>query len=165
MNWLDILVKSIYGGVAAVGFAVLFNVPKRTLFYIFVFGAFGICAKFILLKLTIDVIAATLVGAGIIGIFSVLASYNKSAPAPVFSIPAVIPMVPGTYIYRMMIGIMELHGRSGTAFNDVLMQETITNGLNAAFVIMALSVGVSIPNLILRKEVFNELRSSRKPGR
>lgn len=160
----EIIIKSIYGGIAAIGFGVLFNIPQRTLFYTALIGASGVFCKLMLMTVGIGIIPATLCGASVIGILSLLASYDKNAPALVFSIPAVIPMVPGTYLYRMMVGIIELHSTPGVDFNDIAMQ-TITNGLNAVFIIMALSVGVSVPNLILRKDAFNELRSMRKPDR
>ncbi|MGD9211648.1 MAG: threonine/serine exporter family protein [Desulfobacteraceae bacterium] len=164
MYWLDIIVKSVYGGIAAVGFGVLFNVPERTIFYTFIFGALGIFMKFTLLEVGIGMISATLISANVIGTLSLLASYDKCTPARVFSIPAVIPMVPGIYIYRMMLGLMQLHGEPRADFNSIVT-DMLINGVNAGFIIMALSVGVGIPNLIFRKDMFNELKTSRRPKR
>ncbi len=140
------------------GFGVLFNVPQRALAYIFVFGALGIGAKLCWITMGGGIIVGTLAGSTVIGIVSLLASYDKHVPAPILSIPSVIPMVPGKYIYSMMLGILELHGTGAADFSATAMQ-TISSGLNAVFILMALSVGVSIPNLILRRDTFNELRS------
>ncbi len=143
------------------GFGVLFNVPKRTVTHIFIFGFLGVGVKFGCLAIGMGIIAATLAGASVIGILSLPGSYHRRVPALVLSIPSVIPMVPGMYIYRMMVGIIELHGTPAATFEETAIQ-TIGNGLNAAFVCMALSVGVSVPNLILRKDTFNELRTRGK---
>ena len=49
MDWLLLLEKAFWGGSAAVGFAVLFNVPLRTLLTVFFLGAIGCFLKFSLL--------------------------------------------------------------------------------------------------------------------
>ncbi len=161
MDILQILIKCLYGSIAAFGFGVLFNVPARALIYVFLFGALGVGVKLCFMMLGGGIIMGTMAGSTVIGCVSLLASYDKHVPAPVMSIPAVIPMVPGKYIYSMMLGILELHGTSVADFSTTAIS-TITNGLNAAFIFMALSVGVSVPNLIMRKDTFNELRTMHK---
>ncbi len=156
-----ILLGSLYGSIAALGFGVLFNVPKRTFLYIFLLGALGVGVKLSWLAMDGGIILGTLVGSSVIGVVSLFASYDRHVPAPVLSIPSVIPMVPGKFVYSMMLGILELHETSLENFSTTAI-ETINNGLNAGFIFMAISVGVSIPNLILRKDTFNELRSVRR---
>ena len=140
------------------GFGVMFNVPKRTLLQIFIFGVIGVGAKFTLLSMGSGIIFATFAGASVIGIASLPGSYSQHVPPLVLSIPAVIPMVPGMYLYRTMVGIVELHSMPAADFGTIAIQ-TIGNGLNAAFVCMALSVGVSVPNIVLRKDAFNDFRA------
>lgn len=161
MNIYHILIGCLYGSVAALGFGVLFNVPKRTLVSIFLFGALGVGVKLTWMMMGGGIIVGTLVGSTAIGVVSLAASYDRHVPAPVLSIPAVIPLVPGKFIYSMMLGILELHTTSVADFSTATI-ETINNGLNAVFILMVLSVGVSIPNLILRRDTFNELHSVRK---
>ena len=42
----ELFIKSFWSGVAGIGFAILFNVPKRTLIAIFILGLLGGVIKF-----------------------------------------------------------------------------------------------------------------------
>jgi len=156
---LMILEKGIWFGFAALGFAILFNVPQRTLLIIWILGALGGLTKLLLMQSNVPIVIATFAGASLIGILSVSAAHNKHAPPLVFSTPAVIPMIPGAFAYRMMLGLIKL---SGTAIStDTYYQtlaETTSNGLKAFFILMALATGVAIPMLISRKETIKKIR-------
>jgi len=154
-----ILEKGIWFGFAALGFAILFNVPQRTLLIIWLIAAAGGLVKLFLMQCEIGIVIATFAGASLVGVLSVYAAHNKHAPPLVFSIPCVIPMIPGAFAYRMMLGLIRL---SGTAIsNDAYYQtiaETMSNGLKTMFILMSLAVGVAIPMLISRKETIKKIR-------
>ncbi|MCK9640472.1 MAG: threonine/serine exporter family protein [Prolixibacteraceae bacterium] len=161
MDFINILEKGFWAGLAALGFAILFNVPQRTLLVIWAMGALGGLLKFLLLGLEINIVLASLAGASLIGILSVYAAHNKHAPPLVFSIPSVIPMVPGAFAYRMMLGCMELVGTSSNLESYLkTLAETTNNGLKAIFILIALSAGVAIPMLVTRKDTFKRIKSS-----
>jgi uncharacterized membrane protein YjjB (DUF3815 family) len=159
LDILMILEKGIWFGFAALGFAVLFNVPQRALVIIWLIGVAGGLTKLLMMQCNIGIVIATFAGASLVGILSVYAAHGKHAPPLVFSIPSVIPMIPGAFAYRMMLGLMKL---SGTAIsNDNYYQtlaETTSNGLKALFILLALAVGVAIPMLISRKETIKKIR-------
>ena len=156
---LAIMEKGIWFGFAALGFAVLFNVPQRTLLTIWLMGAAGGVVKLLMIHFGIDIVFSTFAGATLVGILSVSAAHNKHAPPLVFSIPAVIPMIPGAFAYRMMLGLIKL---SGTAISSesysLTLNETVSNGLKTLFILMSLAVGVAIPMLISRKETIKKIR-------
>ena len=110
MEWISFLEKWIWLGFAAVGFAVLFNVPIRTLWVIFLLGALGGSLKFLTMKLGGGIILGSFFGAMLVGFLSIYAAHFRHAPPFVFAIPSVIPMVPGAFAYRMMLGIIRLTG-------------------------------------------------------
>ncbi len=152
MDWIGFFENWIWLGLAASGFAILFNVPIRTLWVIFLMGALGGAAKLLSMHFGVGIILASFFGAVVVGFLSISAAHIKHAPPLIFAIPAVIPMVPGAYAYRMMLGIIEL---SGNIDNDTfiqLLESTIDNGLKALFVLLALAFGVSTPMLIARRE-------------
>jgi len=161
MDFINILEKGFWAGFAALGFAILFNVPQRTLFVIWAMGALGGLLKFLLLGMEVNIVLASLAGASLIGVLSVYAAHNKHAPPLVFSIPSVIPMVPGAFAYRMMLGCMELVGTSSNSDTYLkTLAETTNNGLKAIFILIALSAGVAIPMLVTRKDTFKRIKSS-----
>lgn len=157
MEWLSILEKCLWHGTAALGFAVLFNVPPRTLWMIWILGAIGGFVRLFILDLSAGPVLAAFLGASVIGTLSIPAAHNKHAPPLVFYIPAVIPMVPGIFAYRMMLGLIRLTGEIGDGYHQVLA-ETINNGAKALFILMALAVGVAFPNFITRKESVKGLK-------
>ncbi len=156
METLLLLEKLIWFGFAAMGFAVLFNVPARALPVVFGLGAIGGMAKVLLLLSGVNIILSSFIGATLIGILSVYAAHRKHAPPLIFSIPSVIPMVPGAFAYKMMIGFMSLSTESSEHYND-FVYSTLSNGLKAFFILMVLAAGVALPMLITRKDSVKNL--------
>jgi len=158
-DWLDVLQKSIWCGVAAVGFAILFNVPRRTLWVIGLIGLAGGVAKFTVLLYGNGIIIASLLASILVGFLSIPAAHRKHSPPMIFAIPAVIPMVPGAFAYRTMLGLINLTGNVSSETYSTLMQETVNNGLKTLFVLMSLAVGVFFPMLISRRETIKQIRT------
>jgi uncharacterized membrane protein YjjB (DUF3815 family) len=160
MDWL-IVEKSIWFGFAAVGFAVLFNVPVRTLIAIFCMGMVGGLTKFGLIHYGFNIILASLAAAIIIGVLSISFAHIRHAPPPVFAIPSVIPLVPGILAYRMMLGLIKLAGDLPKDASNQALIETVNNGLKVMFILMSIAVGVAIPMLLTRKESAKHIRLPR----
>lgn len=156
MDWISIIEKGFWGGCAAVGFAILFNVPVRALMIVFALGAIGIVNKFIFIENHLSIVLASFISATLIGILSVNASRSKQAPTLVFAIPAAIPLIPGILAYKTMLGIISLTDQI-TANYLQTVSETINNGTKTIFIILAIAVGVAMPQLILRKESTREM--------
>ncbi|WP_423127767.1 threonine/serine exporter family protein [Gaoshiqia sp. Z1-71] len=160
MEWIVFVEKWVWLGFAALGFAILFNVPLRTLWPAFVLGALGGVLKLVTMSLGGGIILGSFLGAVLIGFMSIAAAHYKHAPPMVFAIPAVIPMVPGAFAYRMMIGIIKLTGDVDPAIFVELMNDTVNNGLKALFILLSLSLGVSAPMLLTRRESAKEIKVS-----
>lgn len=162
MEVLALLETAFWFGIAAIGFAVLFNVPTRILLPIFLMGALGGFTKIILLSFDHSIIVSTLAGAILIGFLSILFAHNKHVPPPVLAIPAVIPMVPGILAYRMMLGLITLAGKINPETYQHILSETINNGLKVMLILMSLAGGVAIPMLITRKDSAKDIRFVRR---
>lgn len=159
---IDILIKGVLGGFAAIGFAVLFNVPKRLLLQIFGMGTIALLIKSICLDLfQIKIVLTSLLSSSVIGIIGLLISRYKKTPPMILAIPSVIPLVPGIFIYNTLIGLVKMTTESGTEFYDLLLQTT-HNGLKATFILMGLAIGVTIPNLLFRQQSFYEGTEEKK---
>ncbi|GGF63580.1 threonine/serine exporter family protein [Wenyingzhuangia marina] len=158
MNIIHQIEMALWLAVAAIGFAILFNVPKRTLFTIAILAALGGSCKLILMQFGIHIIVGSLVGATLIGLLSIPAAHGKHAPPLVFSIPAVIPMIPGAFAYKAMLGFIKLTGNISTEAYQLALEQTVNNSLKAIFIILALTAGVSFPMLMSRKESAKEIK-------
>ena len=157
MDWITILGRAFWCGWGAVGFGILFNVPLRTLFAIWLGGAIGGFLKFTLLQLTAGVVFASFTGALAIGISSIPIAHFRHAPPMIFAIPSVIPLVPGIFAYRTMLGLIKLTGNIGPDYNFIL-SETVNNGAKTLFIIMSLAMGVAVPMHLMRKESVKNIR-------
>lgn len=152
MILFDIFTKSMWAGIAALGFAVLFNVPRRTLFTIWALGAIGGILKFSALHFDFGIVFASLLGASVVGVLSIQTAHIQKSPPLIFSIPAVIPMVPGFFAYKMMLGLIALTSMENTDTYLQKLIETVNNGSKMMFVLISLGTGVAIPMLLSRKE-------------
>lgn len=154
---IDLLGKGVWAGAAAIGFAILFNVPRRTLTPIFFLACIGTITKFTFINLGIGIILSSFAGASLVGIIGIYAAKRYYGPPLVFSIPSVIPMVPGVFAYNMMLGFMDLSATMSHEEYIQVLSHTTSNGLKALFIIMGLATGVALPMLIARKESFKHI--------
>jgi uncharacterized membrane protein YjjB (DUF3815 family) len=157
MEWILILSKAFWSGWAALGFGILFNVPPRTLFALWIGGAIGVMIKFSLLQFSVSVVLASFIGASVVGILSIPIAHARHVPPMIFAIPSVIPLIPGVFAYRTMLGLIKLTGTIGADYNTIL-SETINNGAKTLFIIMSLAIGVAIPMHVMRKESAKNIR-------
>jgi uncharacterized membrane protein YjjB (DUF3815 family) len=152
MILLEILIKSFWAGIAAIGFAILFNVPRRTIFSIWSLGAMGGLIKFTAMNFDIGIVFASFLGAVAIAIVAIQMAHMRDSPPLVFSIPSVIPMVPGVFAYKFMLGMIALTSIEKTDIYLQTLIETVNNGAKMMFVLISLGTGVAIPMLLTRKE-------------
>ncbi|WP_407429923.1 threonine/serine exporter family protein [Arcticibacter sp.] len=162
MEYLILLEKCIWLGMAAIGFAVLFNVPSRALGYIGILGALGGIVKVLMTQQDVSVILGTLFGAILIGFLGIPFAHKTNCPPPVLAIPAVIPMIPGKFAYKMMIGLINLSGDIDQATYTHVMSETLNNGLKVMFILMSIAGGVGIPLLIARRDTAKGMHIKRR---
>jgi uncharacterized membrane protein YjjB (DUF3815 family) len=149
-GWL--LIQNIFwAGIAALGFAILFNVPKRTLFACALGGALAYAVRTLLVDLNLlGIEAATLFGAAAVGFLGVPFGRRWHAPAIIFVIPGVIPLVPGALAFRTMIDLLALT-TSTTGVDETLLAATAVNSLKTILIVGGIAGGVAIPSLLLRR--------------
>ena len=136
----------------SVGFALLFNTPRRALWATALLGALGWSTKFLLIKLLIpdQVVIASFAGACLVGFLGTYFAHRVHTPPMVFTIPAVINMIPGKSGYEFMMGLIKIvtitHEHDQTL---ATIFETIKLGLQTGFTTLGLAFGVIAPVLLL----------------
>lgn len=145
-----LLDDALFAGIAAIGFALVFNVPKEALTACFLFAASAHAFRTLLLQLTIPIEWATFMAACLLGLGAAIWSRKVLIPRPVVTVAAVIPMVPGSYAYNTMLGLIEIHHQG---YSDAVFKGVVENGLLTLFILVALSFGLAIaPVLVFRKK-------------
>jgi uncharacterized membrane protein YjjB (DUF3815 family) len=137
--------------IAAIVFAKLFNVPKGSLIIAAVLAAIGGSCKLVLLHFGLHIALTTLIGAIVIGCLSILAAHREHVPSLIFSIPAVMPMIPGVFAYEAMLGFLKLISDLDLEILQKVLNQTINNSLKALFILLALTAGLSFTMLISRE--------------
>lgn len=152
-DWWIILAKAFWCGWAATGFGILFNTPNRALISIWIGGFIAGFVKYTLFHTGINtgIIFSTFSAAMAVGIASIPVSHWRHVPPLVFTIPSLIPLIPGVYAYRTMLGLIKLTGTIGPEYSNVL-SDTVRHGVLTLFVVMAIAMGVVTPMIILGKE-------------
>ncbi len=139
---------ALWAGVAALGFAMLFNVPVRTLAACFVGGALGHALRTLLMHFGVGIEAGTLAGATLIGMLGVLFARIWKAPAPVFTVPGAITMVPGAFAFRAMLGVLEIAGSGDAATGSAALWAAGFNATKTALILAAIATGIAAPGLL-----------------
>ncbi len=157
--FLAIFTKACWCGVAALGFGMLFNSPKRALVYIFAGGFLAGLVKFglMLSGAGSGIISASFLASVAVGLASIPVAHSSHTPPVIFSIPSVIPLVPGVFAYKTMLGVMKLSQKGTTDFTAKLA-DTFQNASITMFIIMAIAIGVAVPMHALRKKSVKKLK-------
>jgi uncharacterized membrane protein YjjB (DUF3815 family) len=144
--------NAFWAGLAAVGFAILFNVPVRTLPAVAFCGAFAHTLRTFLIQYGVSIEAGTLIGATLVGLMGEFLSQKLHTPASVFTIPGVIPMVPGTFAFKTMMGVIRLT-YADPVDDDDLLTETVSNAIKTGIILSCLSLGIAVMHIIFKKHL------------
>ncbi len=132
--------------VPAVGFGMAFNVPARILGWCALGGALGRGLRFLLVQGGMAMPWATLVAAAAVSFLGVWAAQRLRAHPKVFTVAAVIPMIPGGHLFTALLAVsqMELSGPTPD-----LISRALAAGIEAGFIVAALAVGLAVPGLFV----------------
>lgn len=121
----------IYTAIAVGGAAVFFNLPKRSIVPSMITGAIGYGTRFIVENYLGQKYIGIFLGIMALGFTAGYFARKQKIPTTVYFQPAIIPLVPGRALYRMMYYLV---------FNDY--QSSAMYGLEALAVAGILAIGI-----------------------
>ena len=140
---VDILTDGIFAAVAAIGFGAISDPPLRAFPSIALLAAIGHALRFCLMTyLGVDIATASLCASFSIGMGSLVLGKRIYCPMTVLYIPALLPMIPGMYAYKIVF--------------------LFTNSIITCSVIFMLAVGATIPLFLFIKRAFSMTRHEKK---
>lgn len=155
MSFLDVLlalsVRIFWSMWISIGFALLFNTPRRALWITGLLGGVGWGIKFVLLGTIMpeQIVITSFLGACAVGLLAVYFAHRVHTPPIVFTIPAVINMIPGKYGYEFMMKIIQIVTVETPQDETLdLLYQTFKLGLQTGFITMCLAFGVIAPMLL-----------------
>lgn len=125
--WLHFLLSFL----GTMGFSIIFNVPRKSLFYCGLCGAMGWTLYKILSNLGSSPVNANLIASiCVASVGEVLARINKT-PVTVFVIPGIICLVPGYGVYRTMFSLIQDDFSAGLeiGFQTLFVAGSIATGV------------------------------------
>ena len=111
---LPLWIMVLFGLLASLGFAVLFNVPAKSIPLTALTGGFGWLAYLIVSTCFHGDLLATFTGACLVALCSILFARLDKNPMTTFVIPGIMPLVPGRGMYYTMYYLTH-HNLSGGA--------------------------------------------------
>jgi len=133
------LSQCIYSFFCVMGFSIMFNLPRKLILSAGISGMIGWFVYLVVQTMTTSFILPSLIGSIVVGIMGEGFAYIKKHPATMFTIPGIIPFVPGYGIYYTMLYIVE------EDFNMAL-----TTGAQSLFIAIAIACGIVIATSLMR---------------
>ena len=143
------LSQAIAAAVASMGFSIIFNIPKRLLPVVAVGGIITVLLRNItVLELGWSQAAGSFFGAAVVGIIALRAIHWFHTPNIIMTIPSAIPMIPGVLLYRLLFALLNIE-----SINSEALLAGIRSGVSAVIIIIAIAVGVAIPNIFIHRYI------------
>lgn len=146
---------AVAAAISAVGFSMIFNIPRRLLGVVALGGIIAVCTRNLVnlgpsngnIGLDLGLVVGSLVGSAVVSLIATQAIHWFNAPHHCLSIPSVIPMIPGVLMYRALFALIDMHGVVGEV--TIAMH----NGILASLTILCIAIGVAIPNIFFRQMI------------
>ena len=121
----------LYAFLSTVGFAVIFNSPKDTVVKSGFNGAMGWLIYMIINNITSSPIASSFMAALTVGILGEVFAKIFKKPSTTFTIPGIIPLVPGRGIYYTMLYLTEENflSAANSGSETILLSIAIASGI------------------------------------
>jgi len=139
---------SLWAGMAVVGFAMVFSVPRRTLPGIVALAIVAHVVRSLGLELGTSLPLASFGAALLVGLTAAVVAPRTDQATPIYAFAPVIPLIPGSYMFDALTGVLELTA-GPQADSAAIVDAAVVNGSIATLTVIALAVGTISPTLLV----------------
>ena len=142
--WQDVVAA----GVAVACYSIFFSTQLNMLSWPVAVGMLAHALRWVALNMFgFGVAAGALIACIIVGLILTPISRHSHMPFAAIGFASVVSMIPGVYLFRMMGGLVQMADGAETTLS--LIQGTISAGMTASIIILAMSLGLIVPKLIV----------------
>lgn len=141
---IEYLLNALFAAIPAVGFGMVFNVPKNALIFCAFGGAIAYSSRSVLMDANVPLELATFLASTIVGVVALYWSRKYIVPRPVYTIASIIPLLPGTYAFTAIINLITMNAHGVT---PELITLFIDNSLKTIIVLGAIGFGLALPSM------------------
>ena len=139
------------------------NPSKAAFRYVPIIAFLGNALRFSLMTYAgMNIAIATFLASVFAGFIAVGFAYHARYPIEVFAFPALLPMIPGQFAYRSILGMIRFMESTQEVAQEQYLPGIISNTITALLTMFALGVGVAIPLFICYQASFRMTRGEAK---
>lgn len=154
------IADGLFAAVAAVGFAIISNPPRKALLICALLACIGHGTRYILMHnagIMLDQVTASTIAGFVIGLLAVPFAMRIHCPAECFAFPSLLPMVPGMFAYKAIRDLINIV-RLPNEFTMEYVSRFFSNASLTILVMFGMVVGCIIPIFIFHRQSFSVTR-------
>jgi len=142
--WQDVIAA----GVAIAAYSVFFSTPPNMLLWPVTVGMLAHALRWVAVTVAgFGAAVGTLLACLVVGLILTPVARHRHMPFAAIGFASVVSMLPGVLLFRMASGLVQIAGGAPTSLE--LISATIADGMSALISILAMSLGLITPKLVI----------------